>query len=346
MPKHCMRKHGYRFLILFIVLNSLNPILFAQKKVSYDGYVSAGWKVEYRGFGESFYRAKVQLEVDLNESVEAQVDIRGRSDRREIELRGISGTLKYWERTRLKIGHLKRTFGLEEMVSRERLFSIERSLINRHMSPMGYVGRHLTIQLYQKDREKEYLYSYYVGISYNESRTLGANARVSFHDIFGLTTLGFDAVYQRFKGELILDADTPLDAFALSADVTKEFDRYHGDGEIFFGKDPLETRIGGFIGESKSIYFTGIKFLHTYRFALQGKVVQGIEPVILVSFLVPDTRDFSFNRFQLLVGINLYLDNDVRFMVNGDLISSNSRYNRGDRNYFSSMIIAELQFRW
>lgn len=343
-----MNEQGYRLKLIVILLFLLSSVIYAQKKISYDGYASAGGKLEYKGFGESFYRAKIQLEVKLNDYIDTQVDIRGWSGRREVELREISGEFKYWDQTRLRIGNLKKRFGTEELVSREELYTVERSLINRHISPMGYVGREVGVQLYKKWKEVKQdsndFYSYYLGVSYNDSRAFGANGRMSVHNVLGLSQLGFDAVYQQLKGELIFG--DPLHAFAFSADVSKQAGQYYTDAEVFLGKDPFETRVSRFTGTERSVYFTGIKSSHVYRFQIDEKALKAIEPVLLLSFLVPDTRDFWVNQFQILIGMNIYFDEAVRLLINGDLISSNSRYNKDQRYYTGSMMITELQFRW
>lgn len=340
-----MNRLSYRLRIMVIASVIISPGLRSQQKVSYDGYVSAGGKIEYKGFAESFYRAKMQLEFKISDFVEAQVDLRGRSGRREVELREISGEFKYWGKTRLKVGNLKKRFGMEELLSREKLYTIERSLINRHISPMGYVGREVGVQLYKKWKDGDNdNYSYYAGISYNESRAVGANGRISIHDALGLSHLGFDAVYAKFKGELIFG--DPLDAFAFSMDLSKKIGHYVSEAEIFVGKDPMETRIGRLVGDRRSVYFGAMRSLHVYRLELDDKTLKAIEPVILLSFLAPDTRDFGVNQFQMLIGFNIYFDEDVRLLFNGDLILSNSRYRRDDRFYTGSTVMTEIQFRW
>ncbi|MBI3004778.1 MAG: hypothetical protein HYY49_05115 [Ignavibacteriales bacterium] len=340
-----MNKFSYRLRMIVIASVLVSCNLRSQKKVSYDGYVSTGVKIEYKGFAESFYRAKIQLEVKINDFIEAQADLRGQSGSREVELREVSGEFRYWNKTRLKVGNLKKRFGMEELVAREQLYTVQRSLINRHISPMGYVGRDVGVQLYKKwmDGDNDN-YSYYAGISYNESRAFGANGRISVHDVLGFSHLGLDAVYAKLKGELIFG--DPLDAFAVSADMSKKIGQYVSEAEIFIGKDPLQTKISGFVGDRRSVYFGAVRTLHVYRVDLDEKTVKAIEPVILLSFLAPDTRDVDVNQLQMLIGFNIYFDEDVRLLVNGDLILSNSRFNKDDRFYTGSTVIAELQFRW
>ncbi len=331
--------------ILLALSLKLTSALYGEEKISYDGYIETGWEYENgETYCEIFSKAKLEFKFKLTEYIKGQIDLRANSNKREIELREASALFKYNPDFLIKIGNLKKCFGIEELMSHEEIYTIKKSVINQHLSPFGYVSRDPTIRIYRKYKNEGLPYSYNFQISYNQSYQIIINTRISHHNLWGLSDVGLDGIYQHATSGL--KCEYPTQTFAVALNFKKEKSSSYTDIEFFSGLDPIETQLSEFYGEEKNIIFLGTKLLSAYRFNIDNMVVKGIEPIFLFSYLSFDIERLDVNRIESLFGINIYFDSDVRLRLNGDLISSNNRYNRKDRTLIGSWVGVGLQLKW
>jgi hypothetical protein len=311
------------------------------KTVKYDGYIETGAEYEYNDtFHEVFCRAKLEFELELTQQVEGEISFEANTNRREVNLKDAHVLLKYYPGLRIKVGNVKKRFGLEELKSREDLLTMEKTLINRHISDFGYVGREPSVQIYNKKK------SWLAGVSYNQAYVAAGAVRLI--RTLGSYDLGLNCQYQRHT-EWWFDDDFeqeyPSNAYAVSCDVSREssssrslFPTYQ-DFEVFMGLDPVETQYRRFSGDSSDVFFLGVKSLFSHRF-------NRIEPLILFSVLSPDIAYPGANEIEILAGINLYLSANVRFRINADLIFSSDDDNSHERTVEESNGGMGLQLRW
>lgn len=323
----------------------LNGKLSEPDKVSYDGYIGMRAGYEYKDkYPDLFTRAKIEIELQLTEDIEAQIDIRANSDDYEVELKEIYALFKRYPDFLIKVGNIRKRFGIEELSSKEDLYTIEESLINGYLAPFGYVGRDPGIQIYRKYKDKGIPYSYYFITSINRSGFLIVNSRVSYHNLFGSYCLGLDGIYRRSLP--FAENEYPSNSYAMSIGLIRDFGSLYTDAEVFFGMDPIETQLNDYLIDGRDVFFVGVKWLLTYYLNIDN-IIQGIEPLFLCSILSPDTRNIDVNKIELLLGINIYLDENVRFGINGDLVLINSTYNTRERAIASeSKILLDLLLKW
>jgi hypothetical protein len=323
----------------------LSGKLSGHDEVSYDGYVGMRANYEYNDRYANLYTlAKIEIELELTEDIEAQIDIRGNSNDSEIKLKEIHALFKRDPDFLIKIGNIKKCFGIEELNSKEDLYTIEESLINDYLSPFGYVGRDPGIQVYREYKDKGMPYSYYFVTSINQSGILIINNRVSYHNFFGSYCLGLDGIYRRSLS--FAENEYPSNSYAISIDLSRKFGSLYTDLEVFFGMDPIETQLNDFYLDDRDVLFIGSKWLLAYYFDLNN-IIKGIEPLFLCGILSPDTRYLSVNKVELLLGVNIYLDKNVRFALNGDLILTNNKYNIHDRAIAAgSKVLLDLRLKW
>ena len=340
--------HSVILLSSFLVISSIfNNKTGAQDKVSYDGYIAMDVRSEHgKEYVDLFSKAKIEFKLDLEDHIRAVIDIRGNSNDPEIELKEVHALFKCDPKFRMKIGNIKRCFGIEEMISQEDLYTIEESHINAYMSPFGYVGRAPGTQVYKEYDGKGPPRSYYLQASSDQSYNVTLNGRISHHNLCGSWCLGLDGVYQRTD----LDQpprEYPPNTYAVSIDLSRQTGLFYTDLEAFFGLDPIETQLSDFSGEDRDVVFTGLKWLLAQYWRIDGNLLEGVEPLFLSSILVPDTKYMNANRIEILLGLNVYLYEDVRLRFNGDLILANSKHNLHDRTLAAgSKVSSELQLKW
>lgn len=338
-----------RFLTLLVFLCFLHSA-YGVKDVSYDGFAAIDARYIYNEkFPELFTDVKLEVILKLTPKLKVEVDLRGNSIDKEIELREVHGTFKPSPDIRIKAGNIKRMQGLEQLSGRENLFTIRRAQINRYITLLGYLTRDPGVQVSRTYNDEIGPYSYYVSATYNQSATFTCSGRMSYHNLFGCCQLGLNGIYQLATLHPFLDVEYehPLHLFALSLDVSRSNGPWYYDFETFFGMDPFQTEMNQLPDNGRNVYYGGAKTLAAYRFAVNSNFVQGIEPVVLLSILAPDTRDIDVNRLEILGGINLHFDKHVSLRLNGDLILANSEVDTGTRDVAAgSKIILEYMIKW
>lgn len=311
----------------------------AQKKMSYGGYFELGGKAEYKDvYVESFYRAKLEFEMKINEKVKVEVDIRADSENRQFEIYEAAATFKLTPNFKLEVGDLKKRFGLEEQVSHEKLPTIKESMINEYLEPFGYVNREPGVQLHWTDDEK--ITAITGGFHYNESHKSTLMSRLSRAGLLGFDNIGINLQYSIERR-----LEMP-DTYAVSMDFAYTIGSVGGNLEIFHGQDPIESYYRVSRGDYEKVKFFGIKSLTIKKFIIDSDLIKGIEPFIQPSILVRDMRNFDVNTVQLTAGINLYFDDNVRFMINGNLDLTNHSYDKDERTLYGSGVYGQLQVRW
>ena len=330
-------KHTLKLLFMFLLILSLSKTE-AQKKVKYDGFVELGEEVVYKElYVQGFVRSKLEFKLDLNKRTEVELDIRAYSDQEQIELHEASVEYEISKSLEVAFGQLKKGFGKEEMTSRENLKLIQRSFVNRYLSPFGYVSRDPGIHVKWENKEEEIL----AGIFYNNSHNLTLMTRYIKRNILGFNSIGAGLHIVRHFNQKALD-----NSYAASLDFSRRLGEWDNDLELFFGTDPQKSSLNNIAGIDEDVNFFAVKLKSAYKFVYDNTILRGIEPIMLLGMIVPDTENFDVNKYQFLIGLNIYIDDDIRFMINGDLILSNNKMDKNERTLFGSNAMAQLQVRW
>ena len=325
-----------KYFVLILVISFFNNAM--AQKVKYDGFVELGAKYEYDDlYVESFYDAKLEFKLKLNDRIKIELDLRADSDEQQIVLREASVDYDFSEELRISIGALKKRFGREELVSREKLHTIQRSMINRFLSPLGFVSRDPGIQVRWENDSQEII----GGVNYNASHNLTLMSRYTAKDISVFQNIGGSLHFVKHLNQQGLEH-----SYAASLDFSKQIGRLTTELELFYGSDPIETGYKKMFGLDENVNFIAAKILSTCKFYLDNKFLTGIEPILLAGFLSPDTDYMDVNKLELLFGVNIYIDEYIRFMINGDLILSNNILNKSERSLTESNVIAQFQISW
>jgi hypothetical protein len=211
-------------------------------------------------------------------------------------------------------------------------------MINEYFEPLGFVSRDPGVQLHWSDPEG--MTKITGGVHYNESHRLTIMTRMSSKELFGLKQVGAGFQLARER-----DNELPH-TYIASIDAAQDFGPLSSELELFTGQDPIESHYMNMSGEDGLVSFFGARTTLTTKFMVDSSFLSCIEPFFQGGLLVKDVNQFDVNSYELLLGCNIYFDEDVRLMINGDLMLSNHAYDKDERTMYGSNIIAQLQIRW
>ena len=314
----------------------------AQDDFSFDGYVATTAGTHYKALHpEVFYHAKVEVQYKVNKSTEAQVQVKGQSNEGErIQFREANVRIKLNKDDKIKIGNLRKPIGEEEMYSEEDLPTIDRTFLYNYLSPMNHVGRDIGVQFIHEPKEAGVEFN--LGAYLNNSSTFAATARIASPDVIPSSILSASAVFQNIR----LDEGVSITTIMGNLSVSHTDDNLYWNLEGFGGVDPYASRFKqlatGVAG--KRVWLAGGKLLGSYLFSSDGER-EGFEPVVVLGYLIPDTRATRVYTLEILAGLNYNLNKHARARINvHPLLSKN-----GTNDEFSqagSSVYFEFQVRW
>jgi len=316
--------------------------LRAQDKFSFDGYIATTATTVYKALHpDIFYHAKIEVQYDVTKSIEAQVQIKGQSNEGEkIRFREANIRVKLNKEDKIKVGNLKKPIGDEELYSEEDLVTIDRTYIYNYLSPMNHVGRDIGVQFIHEPDEKGLEYN--LGVYLNNSSTFAATARLASYDLLSPVVLSVSSVFQNLR----LDEGVSIATVLGNLSVSRTGERVSWVGESFYGIDPYASRFAQLeTGSStKKVWFASAKAIASY-FIPTGNEREGVEPLVLFGYLLPDTRNSKIYTLEFIMGMNYYLNKHTRARINVHPLLSKNGVDEAFSQTGSSVSL-EFQLRW
>jgi len=330
-----------KILFLFLLLSFT---LLAQK-FDFSGYGSAGIKFFDRNRlnganQETYYEGKFQVEINLKKGFEAQLDFRGNNIDKSVELREFSVKYKSDSWYNIKFGNIKQPFGYEYLINREKLWAIDRSIVQEKISEIGYGTRSISLMIYHEfdDKKPGAPYSYYLSLFKNNSSTSGFVGRISYHFNQELA-LSFNYMFQALGG------DVPAKVSGFASDIAYRSKKFDANIEIIYAGDPVEKRIRKLAGKENSVYAFGVKTLLARKFKTGDDFLEDIEPVIVAGYFQPENDQSQNHIIQGVIGSNFYFDDDIRMRLNADMRFSKTEYT-DDYSTKESRLVLEMQVKF
>jgi len=329
--------------ILTILSIFVSTLSFAQE-FNFSGYGATGFiftnKNMLNGYNqETYYEGKFQTDIKINNKIDTQLDFRGNSIDKAVELKEFSVKYKLSKYFRFKIGHIKIPFGYEQMIHRESLLSAQRTLFHQNISELGFGGREFSIMGYYKYSKKrpKHPYSYYVSFSKDNSLTFSGNVRFVYHG--NLLNYGASYMYYNQGGE------ETIGVHGMGIDISKKSKNYTTALEIVYLKDPVENIRRRLQRKDENVHTFGAKLFASYKFDIDGEIIKKIEPIAVVSLYVPNTKLSKTNTIQAIFGANFYVHKDVSLRLHGDLRLRKNEY-MSSYSSKESMAILEVLVRF
>ncbi len=285
---------------------------------------------------ETYYRGKLQLDMEITDKIESQLDFRGDSRNNSVTLREFSAKFSYFPSIRFKVGNIKKPFGYEYSINIENNKFVNRSFNFDNISDIGFTRRSFSLMVYRKfkeDRNKTPV-SYFVSLFKNNSRETGLSTRFSYHN-YDIT---YSLSYQFFnKG-----GNESIDVHGIGGDIVYEKKKITLAFEAAYVKDFQEGIIRRLQSLDENVYSVSTLVMGSYKFDSGYDVIKDIEPVLGAGFFAPDSKDFEANNIQVIAGANLYFHKRVRVRINADLRMTKNKFS-DEYSTETSNFIAELQ---
>jgi hypothetical protein len=322
------------------------PRARAQAKSAISGWLRLGINQVYQErYSESFYRGKVQFEIKVSKNLEAQIDIRGESDTHEMELREAFFKADLGKAIGLDFGQSKKRFGIEFQKSKEKLLTVERTLIYQHLEPIGFVGRDVNLRYYRNAKKEVRRTGLSASIGYNEAHDVTLVGHWERLNTIGSLALGASAVIQfdQFDTGLEFGRQT---VWGLGLELLRDTQAHHVEVEAIIGQDPFASVFERSFGDGENVYFFGGKILYGHRFKSSRRLLKAFEPVVVASLLARDIDRFERNTIQFLGGANFYLAPELRVSLNADLLLTSTPTDPDARSRAGSNLVMQVQLAW
>lgn len=314
----------------------------AQPKTSISGWLRVGAEYTWNEtYSESFYQAKVQFETEIEDDLETQIDIRGESDTHEMELREAFLTADLGKAIDLEFGHSKKRFGYEFQKSKEKLKTVDRTLLYQYLEPLGLVGRELNLRYHRKARPEVRRIGLSGSIGYNEAHDFSVIGHVTRLNTLGDFALGGSGT---IKIDKIQEGTQTVWSSAL--ELVRDTEAHHVELEGLLGIDPLASEVEKKVGDGRNVHFLGGKFLYAHRMKTASRLIRAVEPVLVASFLARDLDEIGRNTISTLAGLNFYIAKNARISMNVDLQLTSTPTDHSERSTAGSNGVVQMELQW
>ncbi|MBN1447932.1 MAG: hypothetical protein JXA28_08370 [Bacteroidetes bacterium] len=302
------------------------PALLTAQEVDFSGFGATGVRMYDRNplteFNQEFYyEGKFQADIELSKDIEGQLDFRGKSDDRAVILREFSVKFEYMNYARIKVGNIKKPYSIEGLADRDEYIPVFDSYIHRRNEELGYAGRNVGLMVYHNfnpEKRPDMPWSYAVGVFKNQSYVTSAYARGTYHFDSWYVSLGY-AVLSRSH-------DDAITTHGVSADAGFRSKRFETGIELFAAQDPEEGIRRRLLDLSDRVLTAGLRSLTALRFDVDGKVVEMIEPFVLIALYAPDADATEYHTLEIMPGVNVFVDDDVRLRLTADGLLTKDRF--------------------
>ncbi len=349
-------KNSIMYWLISLLL--LCPPIMGKDKVEFSGFGSAGYLFIDRNpltdaNQPTYYMGKLQADIEFNDEIEAQLDLRGNSVTNNVTFREFSVKFKYMDYLRFKVGNIKRLFGYEYVENREDLLTINRSVVQNNLSIRGFGVRSVSIMAYYNYSKKRPDFPYTYSVSIFKDNSLGSG--INLHGLYHINKFkfGFSYLFQNFSGSF------PISAHGINLEGGFTGDHSVVNIGLVYIQDPLlgqeilaannarkEEGVSDYEQDEK-VYSAGIVLSGGLAFDTDAKIIKTIEPVALFSLFFPKSEEIKNHVIQGLLGVNFYFTKKVRIRFNADLRLTKSEYDdSGKYATNDSRAIAEVQVRF
>jgi hypothetical protein len=231
----------------------------------------------------------------------------------------------------VRAGQFKTPFGVFELESSTRIRTIERGLRIRGLTDVvgvpgetqwllgaaGHLGRQIGVVVHGEAGTLGYEAGVFNGEGANVRETEGSKAFAGRLTYGVLPSLVLGAAVSDQPTGLFDGADGAAEVRSRAVEVDASWGSFRAEGlharaEWMLGENPLAGPVG------TPATMTGVHALVSWFQPRAGRV-EGIEPVLRLSWADPDTGADGDDGMLVTPGLNLYFNGRNRLMVNGDV---------------------------
>lgn len=240
----------------------------------------------------------------------------------------------------LKVGYMKKPFGIEEFTGKVNKLFINHSAFHHYIKSLYVLGEDLSLQyrLRKKQQKSNLTLISYFAADASYKRYIALNGNIEFKP--GKISASCMYIFQKRAEK---EYHTVMSAISYEQKhkvITTDF-------ELTGGIDPNATRLEYIMDNGRNVYFIGGRLLQAYHIPLKFNFISKMTPLWETDLYVLDYRTGK-KIWQFRPGLNLFFGKKeiTRFMFSTDLQYST---NAPDHNNFSRHQIGylgQLKFVW
>ncbi len=246
------------------------------------------------------------------------------------------------KRNIIKIGYMKKKFGLESIIGKSDRKTIDKSAVYEYVKSFNIYGEDLMLQYQWKKKFNNKLKS----IKFWSA--IGGDASKKYFFVLGNSlavrpgTICASLMY--INSESLTDDEEYLLA---SLAFQQKYKFLSTDLELIGGNDPSASEIEELLGDDRTVVFLGGRIQQAYSIPFNFKVIPEIVPLweanIIIKDLETDKRSFQFSP-----GLNVYLGKKKisQLMLGVDLRYSSHAPNHEEMSRNQISYIGEFKFQW
>lgn len=320
-------QHLGKLCLAWSLLGALMPgDVLAKPKIDFDGDLEVGLGYVDQGFHssvhalriyqEKFYqilRLQLDYDIEVHPRFGGSFDLRGDVDDLGVMVGKAYVEARWLPLVRLRVGSMKKRLTIEENEGRSDLLTVERSLLHRYLDSFHIMGHDFSVEVrVERKRDSDFETSIWgLGGAQGDGRAFG-NLKGAVERPWGTLTLeGFYGHHQR-------NADVGV--AGMSYETAKS--PGYGSLELYCGSDPNAIDLLKRLGVPATVMFAAGRMFGSYAFRVERGLLQAVEPLGGLTYVVPDMRNASESQLQAVGGANLRLATKVqaRWMSNGEVI--------------------------
>lgn len=243
---------------------------------------------------------------------------------------------------RVKMGYMKKRFGLEEIKGKNERISFDKSAIYDYVRSFNIYGEDLMIQHeWNKTLNKRVQ-------KVKTWASIGGDASKKYFFILG-SELKFKPInllcsIMYINSESIIDDE---EYYLASLGFEQKHKIITTDFEIMSGNDPNASRIEKIMGDARTVIFTGARVLQSYHIPFKINAIPQIVPYWELNFIMKDFE--TENRsYQFTPGVNVYLGKKkiTQLMLGLDTRYCSKAPTHQDLCRYQISYLGEFKFQW
>lgn len=243
---------------------------------------------------------------------------------------------------KLKVGYMKKKFGLEAIKGKRERLSIDKSAVHSYIKSFNVYGEDLMLQYQWKKELNKKLQAVKIWSAF------GGDASKTYFLVLGsslqLKPGNITTSFMHINSESVRDDDEYL----LASIAFEQIHKYiTTDIEIIGGNDPSASQIEKLLGDERTVVFIGARAQQAYHIPLKFKVIPEIVPLWETNIILKDV-DTEKRTIQFSPGVNFYLGKKklTQLMLATDLRYSSIGPDHEEMSRYQISFLGEFKFQW
>lgn len=243
---------------------------------------------------------------------------------------------------RIKVGYMKKKFGLEAINGKRERLSIDKSAVYSYIKSFNVYGEDIMLQHQWKRKFENKLQEIKIWSAF------GGDASKKYFLVLGgsvqLKPGNITASLMHINSESVRDDNE----YVLASIAFEQIHRYiTSDIEFIGGNDPSASQIEKLLGDERTVVFIGARLQQAYHIPIKFKVVPEIVPLWEANIIYKDIETEK-RCIQFAPGVNFYLGKKkiTQLMLATDFRYSSNGPDHEEMSRYQISFLGEFKFQW